>query len=104
VSKKVELTIGEGFSAGIVFGIGVKTGIEPDELGIGTFVIKEMCKSMKDSNGFNCGGFIFLMIILSIIITVVAIYTSINRFDDWKIGATIYGISFFIGALIVIKN
>jgi hypothetical protein len=103
--SKIKEIIGEGFVAGLFFGIGIKTGISPDEAGISVFILKEFCKATEGMAGsFNCGGFVFLMIILSIIVTIISIVTAITKVDDWRIGAVIYGISFLVGMFLIVKS
>ena len=100
-----------GFIAGLFVGIGVETGVQPDETSIGILVLKTFCETFSDIDTTegkfatkNCYLNLFFMIVLSIIITIVSIWTQINRVSDWKIGAFLYGIGWVIGLLLIFLN
>ena len=91
------------FVEGIIAGIGFKTGISPDEGSILILIMKEFCKATEGmSSQFNCWGFVILLTILAIVITLVTIFAEITKVDDWKIGLLIYGAGFSVGFLLII--
>lgn len=100
-----------GFIAGLFMGIGVETGVEPDEAGIGILILKEFCKTFSDIDTTegkfatkNCYLYLFIMILLSIVITITSILTQINRVNDWRIGVFLYGFGWILGLLLILLN
>jgi hypothetical protein len=98
-----------GFVAGMITGIGLKMGVEPDEAGISTFVLKSFCEAMKDvdSSGriqYNCTIMIIGMAILSIFLAIVSALANAALVGDWRIGLVIYGVGWIIGFLYIILN
>ena len=96
----------EGFAAGLIAGIGIKTGISVDEGGLTLMLFEAACKLTENMKYFSydCWGTYFLLSIAFILVTVFAILVEITRIDDWRIGAVLYGIGFVIGILIIIFN
>src|SRR3989338_9855660 len=80
--------------AGGIFGIGLKTGVTPDEGSISIFVMENFCNAVQDDNEivkYNCGLFLFWMIVISIIMAIVAVIEEAKRMDNFIIGLFIYG-------------
>ncbi|MGI0026602.1 MAG: hypothetical protein ACREAD_02025 [Nitrosopumilaceae archaeon] len=95
---------GVGFMAGIIFAIGIKTGIEPDEIGIGLVIIQSVCTTMHNNSGlvaYNCNLFITIFIILSVVITILSIIFQASRMNDFRVGLAIYFGGFIVGIIII---
>jgi len=93
----------EGIIAGLISGIGFKTGISPDEGSILILIMKEFCKATEGMPiQFNCWGFVILLTTLAIVITLFSIFAEITKVEDWKIGLLIYGAGGFLGFLLII--
>ena len=93
----------EGIVAGLISGIGFKTGISPDEGSILILIMKEFCKATEGmSTQFDCWGFVIILTILAIVITLFSIFAEITKVDNWKIGLLIYGAGFSVGFLLII--
>ena len=93
----------EGIIAGLISGIGFKTGISPSESDILLLIMKEFCKATEGmSTQFNCWGFVILLTFLAIVITLFSISAEITKVEDWKIGLLIYGLGGFLGFLLII--
>lgn len=96
-----------GFIAGMFLGIGIKTGIEPDELGVFTFVLDKICQTAKDIDNkisYNCGTFLTMAIIISVFAALYSAFVEIMRTGDWRIGLIIYGIGWVIGLLLILTH
>ncbi|HJH26675.1 MAG TPA: hypothetical protein C5S37_07850 [Methanophagales archaeon] len=95
--------LGEGFSAGILAGIAVKTGVSVDEGSILTMVMKAFCQATEGMQSqFNCWGFVALIACLLFVASIVAVFEIINNADDWRIGVAIYGTGFLAGFLLIV--
>lgn len=93
-----------GFVAGLIFAIGLKTGIEPDEFGIGLFILQNFCTSIQDGSvlvTYNCNFFITIFIILSILVTILSIIFQASRMDDIRVGLGIYFGGFTVGIMTI---
>lgn len=89
-----------GFVAGLIFAIGLKTGIEPDEFGVGLFILQNFCTTIQHSSAlvtYNCNFFITIFIILSIVVTILSIIFQALRMDDIRVGLGIYFGGFIVG-------
>lgn len=93
-----------GFVAGLLFAVGLETGISPDEGGISVLVVETMCTAMPDGTSFNCGSFIFLMVVLSIILGIAAIFEEANRMNNWIVGLVLYGIGWIVGLIYILTH
>lgn len=93
----------EGFITGLMAGIGFKTGISPDEGSILILIVKEFCKPIEGmTTQFNCWGFVTLLSLLVMLISLFAFLRTITKVDDWRIGLVIYGAGFLVGLLLII--
>lgn len=92
----------EGFIAGLITGIGFKTGLSPDEGSVSLLLMESVCKATEGmTSHFNCWGFLALVSFVVLLITIASILQEITRVDDWRIGLVIYGIGFIAGLTIV---
>lgn len=94
---------GEGLIAGIIAGIGLKTGISPDEGSISLMFMESVCKTTEGmTSHFNCWNFLALLSLMVFLITIISIIAEVTKVDDWRIGLTIYGIGFVVGLLFIV--
>ena len=93
----------EGLIAGILAGVAIITGISIDEGSLSILILKTFCEATEGmTNSFNCWGFVFLLSIIVILMTITSIVMEITRVDDWKVGLTLYGIGFIAGVLLIL--
>lgn len=93
-----------GFVGGLIFAIGLKTGIEPDEFGIGLFILQNFCTAIQDSPTlvtYNCNFFVTVFIILSVIVTILSIIFQALRMNDFRVGLGIYFGGFIVGMMTI---
>ena len=96
-----------GFAAGMISGIGTKTGIEPDELGIRFFALEKICEATTNANNpitLDCGVIGVFGAILSIGLGVLIAFVQANRIGNWKIGLGIYIFGWILGILWIATN
>jgi hypothetical protein len=95
----------EGFIAGLVTAIGIKTGTSPDRESILLSIMSAFCKAIDGTPGgaiVHCGLFYFVLTIIVIGITIYSIVEEITKVKDWRIGAVIYGAGFLAGLLLIL--
>ncbi|AFV23307.1 hypothetical protein Mpsy_1098 [Methanolobus psychrophilus R15] len=101
------ITLGEGFTGGIAFLIGLKFGVPIDEGGLGLFVAEEMLEASKQvaptANYSSAESLLMFVSFFIFVISIIALFVSITRIGDWKIGALLYGIGFIFGAIIILS-
>jgi hypothetical protein len=100
------------FVDGIIVGVGIKTGVEPSEEGVGLFVLESLCKSTENSSSQNariaasnvCGIFITVIVVYSIVAFFANVIGAARAFGNWRWGLLIYGIGFIIGLLLIVTS
>ncbi|HWP78180.1 MAG TPA: hypothetical protein VNL34_00840 [Candidatus Nitrosotenuis sp.] len=93
-----------GFVAGLIFAIGLKTGIEPDEFGIGLFILQNFCTVIQNNSSlvtYNCNFFITIFIILSVVVTILSIIFQALRMDDFRVSLGIYFGGLVVGIITI---
>ena len=91
-----------GLIAGMLFGVGIDTGLPLDEGSISLMVMKTFCQAIEEINStmvFNCWGYLAILAVLSIFVGVAEIYVTAEKIGDWKIGLGVYGIGWIIGLI-----
>jgi len=94
-----------GFVAGMLVGIGIKMGITPDEIGIGTEIVKQVCTSINEINNsvsYNCTMYLVAMIFLSVFLAIGSAFEEAFRMNNWKIGLGIYIFGWLIGIMYIL--
>jgi hypothetical protein len=96
-----------GLIAGMLFGVGVKTGISPTEGGIALTIMKSFCQATEGIDGamaFNCWGYLVLMTVVVLFIGVIDVLLAAASIGDWRIGLAIYFIGWFIGLVMLVAT
>jgi len=98
-----------GFIAGMIFAIGLNTGISPDEGGVSVFILESVCEVVEESEdggaaAFNCGIIIPLFFLVTVILGVVAIAAEASQMQDWRFGLALYVTGWISGLLYILMN
>ena len=100
----------EGFIAGILAGIAIRTGIDIDK---GGFILKIAEFSCKNTNNnFDCSSLVATLSLIILVFTTIALWLEIRRVKNkrifginlkgWQIGILIYFLSLLLGLIIVL--
>ena len=93
--------------AGMLFGVGINTGISPDEGGIAKFTLETFCEAVEDLEGnitHHCGMFIFVISIISILVAVATVVEESARAGNFYVGLTIYVAGWIVGLIWMLTN
>ena len=96
-----------GLIAGLLFGVGVKTGISPDEGSIALMIMSSFCQATQGIDGamaFNCWGYLAILTVVIALVGIAEIYATAEKIGDWKIGLGIYGFGWLIGLMIIVAG
>ncbi len=96
-----------GFIAGMAFAIGLETGIEPDEVSIGIFVLERICEITENQDSqilYNCQAVLLIAIVISIIAAIYAVFIQAVRMNDWRIGLAIYAFGWIVGFVVLMSS
>lgn len=108
--KKSVLAIGAGIFftgliAGLLFGVGVKTGISPDEGSIALMFMQTFCQATEGIDGtmaYNCWLYLGILTVMIILVGIAEVYATAKKIGDWRIGLTIYGVGWLAGLLMMV--
>ena len=96
------------FIFGAVFAVGFTTGVPTDEGGISTLIVEKVCEVAEESDNnsskYNCGLFITIMILVSIIAAIAAIAIEAAKMDNWIVGLVIYAIGWVSGLIFMLST
>lgn len=96
-----------GLIAGMLFGIGVKTGVSPDEGSTALMVLSSFCQATEGIDGtmaFNCWNYLIILTIVIAVVGIAEIYATAEKIGDWKIRLAIYGVGWFIGLIMIVAG
>ncbi len=100
----------EGFSAGILWGISIVTGISIDPIDLRTRFLKSFC-SVTDSNVLNCRELMLILRLIGLIVTILSITLEVTRlrktkyfgnWPPWVEGLVFYGIGLIVGVFLIV--
>lgn len=96
-----------GLIAGMFFGIGIKTGVSPDEGSMALMIMKSFCQATEgigETAAFNCLGYLAVMTLVIAIVGIADVFAAVATIGDWRIGLTIYGVGWFIGLMMIVAG
>ena len=94
-----------GVIAGMITGVGIKIGIEPDDLSVRLYVLEQLCEIQNDDSlKKSCPLIPIFGGILSVVLAIVSAITEANRIQSWKAGLIIYGIGWILGMVWILSN
>lgn len=94
-----------GFISGMLFGIGLETGISPDENTLVLTIMKNFCEATNEFNTcFNCGSYLALLSVISFLLAIVSVFEEAMRIGDWRIGLGLYSIGWIFGLIFMVTS
>ena len=93
--------------AGMLFGIGLKTGISPDEGSLSLLILQSFCKATQGIGTaviFNCWSYLAMMTVVVAVIGIVDVMAAAAAMKDWRIGLALYGFGWVVGVLMVVGS
>ena len=93
-----------GLVAGMLFVVGVQTGVSPDEGSISLMILKSFCQATEGLGGatFNCWGYVAVVAVLIVGVGIAEILATAATIGDWRIGLTLYGIGWLVGLMMIL--
>lgn len=89
-----------GFISGMVVAIGLHTGISPDRISVMALLLDRVCETVPMENNLtllNCGVIKIYVIVISVIVTILAIVAQVARANNRIIGLIVYGVGWIAG-------
>lgn len=96
-----------GLIAGLLAGVGLKTGqdVEPESLYV--FVFGTVCNAVpkvpNTSFLLSCDFMVIFLSLVVLIVGIIEIIATAKRIGDWRIGLAIYGVGFIVGVILVFQ-
>ncbi len=94
-----------GLFAGLLAGIGFKTGQDVDPESLSIFVFQTVCNAIpkvpNTSFLISCDFTVVYLTILAFIVGIIEIFGTANKIGNWRIGLGIYGVGFIAGVVMV---
>jgi hypothetical protein len=87
-----------GVMAGMIVGIGLKTGVTPDADSMSLQVLQTLCDYSTPSQSFDCNRYLAIGELLSVVLGIMTILIEADKEESITWGLLVYSFGWIIGA------